>query len=262
MLCEEYNLPPIAEPIPVFAQSGDNRYENVDKMIFKEAGVLPHGLINNIDEKLGRHGEKLKEYIQWLRQRILALRSRPDYTPALHIDVYGTIGVIFNQDADRIADYLASLQKDAGPFALAIEGPVDVDEKPAQIAALHAIRTRLQRMGSPVQIVADEWCNTLEDISEFAAAGSCDMIQIKTPDLGGIQNTVEAVQVCHDHGIAAYVGGTCNETDVSARVSVHAALASRPTRLLAKPGMGFDEGFTITTNEMNRALAVMRRRTT
>ncbi|HEY8445305.1 MAG TPA: methylaspartate ammonia-lyase, partial [Bacilli bacterium] len=76
--------------IPVFTQSGDDRYINADKMIIKEADVLPHALINNLD-KLGLHGEKLIEYIVWLRDRVLKLRKKDDYYPIFHIDTYGTI---------------------------------------------------------------------------------------------------------------------------------------------------------------------------
>jgi methylaspartate ammonia-lyase len=59
----------------------------------------------------------------------------------------------------------------------------------------------------------------------------------------------------------AYQGGTCNETDLSARTCVHLAMATRPERMLAKPGMGFDEGFTVVNNEMERIIAVLRSRT-
>ena len=46
--------------VPIFTQSGDSRYENVDKMIIKKSQVLPHGLINTIEEKLGYRGQKLE----------------------------------------------------------------------------------------------------------------------------------------------------------------------------------------------------------
>ena len=95
--------------MPIFGQSGDNRYENADKMILKQVDVLPHGLINNIDEKLGRDGGKLKEYIRWLVDRIERHKPREDYRPVLHIDVYGTIGVIFDNDPLKVADYMAGL---------------------------------------------------------------------------------------------------------------------------------------------------------
>jgi methylaspartate ammonia-lyase len=258
VVCEEYGLPVIARRVPIFGQSGDDRYTNADKMILKEVDVLPHAFINNVEEKLGRRGEKLRTYIRWLSRRIVALRGRPSYHPDLHIDVYGTIGIAFDYDMDKIADYMASLEKDAGGFPLYIEGPVDMDEKPRQIEALGRIRRRLKALGSSVKIVADEHCNTLEDIREFTDAACCDMVQIKTPDLGGIQNVVESVLYCKDRGMEAYQGGTCNETDVSAVACVHVALAARPMRMLAKPGMGFDEGYMIVNNEMERTIQVLK----
>ncbi|MBC7362653.1 MAG: methylaspartate ammonia-lyase [Candidatus Aminicenantes bacterium] len=258
VVCEEYNLPIIPERVKIFGQSGDDRYTNADKMILKEVDALPHALINNVDEKLGRHGEKLREYIRWLVNRIIKLRRRESYKPDIHIDVYGTIGLIFDSDLDKVADYLASLEKEAGEFNLYIEGPVDMEEKYRQLQALAKITRKLEALGSKVKIVADEHCNTLEDIKEFTDARACHMIQIKTPDLGGLQNVAESVLYCRAHGMEAYQGGTCNETDISAIACVHVAMATRPDRMLAKPGMGFDEGFMIVNNEMERIIQVLK----
>jgi methylaspartate ammonia-lyase len=262
VICREWGLTVDATPVPIFGQTGDNRYENVDKMILKSVGVLPHGLINSVEEKLGRDGGKLKEYIRWLAARVAALRPRTDYMPDFHIDVYGTIGLIFQNDPDRVAAYIDGLQQDAGPHRLYIEGPVDMEEKTAQIETLRKIRGELTRRGSAVRIVADEWCNTLEDVRDFTDAGACHMVQIKTPDLGGIQDIVESVLYCAARGMEAYQGGTCNETETSAQCCVHLAMATHPARMLAKPGMGFDEGFMIVNNEMERIRALFRARGT
>ncbi len=258
VVCEEYGLPVVAERVPIFGQSGDDRYINVDKMIMRRVDVLPHALINNVETKLGRRGELLRDYIGWLVGRIRGSRTDPSYAPTLHIDVYGTVGLICGLDPARVAGYLASLEAAAAEFPLYIEGPVDAGGKPRQMELLGRIRRELEARGSRVRIVADEWCNTYEDVVDFTDAGCCDMVQIKTPDLGGIQNTIEAVLYCRRHGMEAYQGGTCNETEVSAKACVHAAVAARAERLLAKPGMGFDEGFMIVRNEMERALAVLR----
>jgi methylaspartate ammonia-lyase len=257
VVCDEWNLPLDATPVPIFGQTGDARFEHADKMILKRVDALPHGLINSLEEKLGRDGGKLREYVGWLARRIRTLVPDPSYLPALHIDVYGTVGLAFANDPGRVAAYAASLGREAEPFAFYLEGPVDMEEKPRQIAALRRIREELERLGSPVKIVADEWCNTLEDVVEFTDARACDMVQIKTPDLGGVQDIVDAVLYCRAHGMEAYQGGTCNETEVSAQCCVHLAMAAHPERMLAKPGMGFDEGFTITRNEMERIRAVI-----
>ena len=262
MMCEvvadEYGCTVSDKAIDIFTQSGDDRYMNADKMIIKGAQVLPHALINNIDEKLGRKGEKLAEYVAWLRDRILAMRHDESYLPVFHIDVYGTIGAAFgNNNYEAMADYIEELGKIAKPFHLRIEGPMDCDcDRETQMTALAGLTAELDKRGCDVELVADEWCNTLEDIKLFADHKAGHMVQIKTPDLGGINNTIEAVLYCKERGVGAYQGGTCNETDRSAQVCVHCAMASQPVQILAKPGMGVDEGYMIVYNEMNRILAI------
>lgn len=261
MMCEviaaEYGTVISTEPILIFTQSGDARYDNTDKMILKGADVLPHALINHVQSKLGEKGEKLVEYAGWLSERIRKLRLDKAYAPVLHIDVYGTIGAVFGSaNYKAMAAYLRQLADAAAPFRLRIEGPMDMEERMAQIDALARLRAEVDAQGIPVELVADEWCNTLEDIKLFADNRAGHMIQIKTPDLGGISNTVEAVLYCKEKGIGAYQGGTCNETDRSAQVCVHLAMATCPDQILAKPGMGVDEGFMIVYNEMQRILAV------
>ncbi len=259
VIAREYGLKLTSEAVPIFCQTGDERYDNADKIIIKRARVLPHGLINNVETKLGRHGELLLEYVTWLRNRVRQLGGE-DYRPVLHIDVYGTMGMVFNNDLGRIADYLGELEKAADPLHLRIEGPVDMGGREEQIKALKALTEAVRARGIHVEIVADEWCNTYEDFVAFTNARAGDMLQIKTPDLGGINNTIEAVLYCKEHGMGAYLGGTCNETDRSAQVCVHIALATQPDQMLAKPGMGVDEGLQIVYNEMQRTLALLRAR--
>ena len=253
---EEYGLMSDLRPIPIFMQSGDNRYHNVDKMIIKKADILPHGLINHVDSKLGQKGEKLREYIQWLKDRVVEVRTDLEYEPVLHLDVYGTIGLIFDHDTMKMADYLETLAEAAYPLTLRIEGPMDMGERTAQMEALSGLTAEVDRRGLNIEIVADEWCNTLDDIRYFADNKAGHMLQIKTPDLGGINNTIEAVLYCKERGIGAYQGGTCNETDRSSQVCVHMAMATLPDQILAKPGMGVDEGYMIVYNEMQRILAL------
>jgi len=253
IVAEEYNQTISDSLIPIFSQSGDERYTNVDKMILKGSDVLPHGLVNNLS-KLGEKGEKLLEYAAWLSSRITKLAPHSEYKPVLHIDVYGVLGIALNHDYEAIADFMAEVEKAAAPYHIRIEGPVDVGNREAQVEALAKITGSLDKKGINVEIVADEWCNTFEDIKIFTDNKAGHMAQIKTPDLGGINNTIEAVLYCKENGMGAYLGGTCNETDRSGQVCTHISMATKPVQMLAKPGMGVDEGFMIVYNEMNRIL--------
>lgn len=258
VIADEYGTKVSNSMVPIFTQSGDDRYMNADKMIMKGAAVLPHALFNHVEEKVGLKGEKIEAYIEWLRNRVIDKKPFADYNPIFHIDVYGTLGLVFDNDFEKIADYICGLAKIAQPFHLRVEGPVDMGEKQKQIEALAAIRRFMEEKGTDAEIVADEWCNTFEDVIDFTKAKAGHMAQIKTPDLGGINNSIEAVLYCKENGMGAYLGGTCNETNRSAEVGAHIAMATQPKQYLAKPGMGVDEGYMIVFNEMSRILALRK----
>jgi methylaspartate ammonia-lyase len=240
--------------IPVLAQSGDDRHEGADKMILKRVAAIPQGLFNSV-EKIGTRGERLAEYVEWLRDRVQRFGD-PGYAPVFHLDVYGMPGNIFDNDAERTAEYLAQLGRLAEPFTTRFEAPVDAGSRDETLELMVQLRKALDGLGSDVEICADDWCNTLADVRLFAEAKAADMIQVKAPDLGSITNSVEAVQHCQANGVQAFLGGTCNGTDQSSRVTVHLAMGVGADLIYNKPGMGVDEGLMIVTNEMARILAL------
>ena len=257
---KEYNIQDdVYKYVPIFTQSGDDRYLNVDKMILKEVDALPHALFNNLN-KLGMNGEKLIEYLKWLTNRVITTRKREDYNPVFHIDTYGTIGMAFNYDIDKMVEYFKKLEELAQPFKLRIEGPVDAGSKEKTIYYLKELTRRLDENNIQVEIVADEWCNTLEDVIDFVNERAGHMVQIKTPDLGGINNTIEAILYCEGKDVLAYCGGTCNETEISAHVTTNNAIACKAVQILGKPGMGVDEALMICKNEENRVIAIANNR--
>lgn len=246
--------------IPVFSQSGDDRYTNVDKMIIKQSDVLPHALINHVETKLGYDGEILLEYLTWLASRITEIKTDASYMPVIHIDVYGTIGIAFNGDIDKMAKYISTLVDAVKPYKLRVEGPMDTGERESQIQQLAALTAKIDELGIDCELVADEWCNTYEDIVDFIDAKAGHMLQVKTPDLGGMNNTIEALIACKNAGVGAYCGGTCNETNKTAELTTNIAIATRADQCLAKPGMGMDEGYMIVKNEMNRVIALTNKK--
>jgi methylaspartate ammonia-lyase len=180
--------------------------------------------------------------------------------PTFHLDVYGIVGDIFDNKAERIADYLIELEQIAKPYPIRFEDPVVMDSRGSQYELMRALKDVLAERGSGVEISLDEWCNTVEDTVVAVDMGVADMIQIKTPSLGCFHNAVEAALYCKQHDVAAFIGGTCNGTDQSTRVTVHVALATNADLIYNKPGMGVDEGYMIVYNEMQRTLALLAAR--
>jgi methylaspartate ammonia-lyase len=238
------------EPVPIYAQSGEDRRRNVDKMILKTVDVLPHGLINS-PEAFGTGGEAFLAYAGWVRSRVLELGGE-GYRPTLHFDVYGMLGLDARGDTDAMTRFCERLVAVCQPFDVQLESPVYGSDVDATVRALCELRAMLAARDIPVPIVADDWCNTLCDITRFLDSGAADLIQIKMPDLGSLTNAVRAVQACRAAGASVFIGGSCSETDLSARASVQLAVAAGAEQVLAKPGMGVDEAVAITYNEMQR----------
>ncbi len=257
IICREYNTTPSATIPPIFIQTGDDRYTGTDKGIMKGADVLPHALIKNVEDEVGDQGEKLLEYAKWIKERIIKIGAS-DYHPRIHLDLYGTIGKIFNKDIEKVINYLEKLENAINPYSLQLEMPIDMGSKDETVIAFTKIKTAFKERGIKIKLVIDEWANTLEEIKEWADNGATDIVQIKTIDVGGIDRIIEAVLYCNEKGVGSYLGGTCNETDISARVCANVAVATSPLQMLAKPGMGVDEPLMIVKNEMSRVLSIIQ----
>lgn len=257
VVANEYGLELELKPVRINAQSGDERYTNVDKMILKKVGMMPHGLINNVEEKLGKNGEIFLEWVKWVKNRIQEIGD-PDYKPVMRYDVYGCIGKAFNNDLDKVVEYLIEVEKVCAPYEVFIEMPIDLKSNEEQLKGMKYLREKLDEAGSKLKLIIDEYANTYEEIVQWVDAKGADMVQVKTIDLGGINNIVDAVLYCKKHGVLAYQGGTCNETDKSALVCVNLAVATQPFAMAGKPGMGVDEGVMIVNNEQQRLLTLLK----
>ena len=259
VVAEEYQCTVAQQPIPILSMCPTKERELVDKMILKRADILPHADFIRVKEDLGADAHLMSDYVTWLAERIDQLGGE-DYKPILHLDVYGTLGEFFAMDLDRIADFLGDLERRAGGLSLLMETPVIAQTQDAQVEAFIGLKQRIAARGLSVGIVVDEWCNTFEDVKKFADARSADYIQVKAPDLGGLNKTIDSLLYCKRKGIGAYLGGSGNETDQSSRVCAHVGLACQADILIAKPGQGVDEPLMIERNEMNRTLALIARR--
>jgi methylaspartate ammonia-lyase len=259
VIAREYGSRIATAPIPILASCHKDDQGQLDRVILKRVELLPHASFQIVGEHIGYQGEKLAAFVRRVAARCKEIGD-PDYNPRIHVDLYGTLGELFAMNVEKICDYLASLRGESGSYALLVESPMIAKTQEEQIEKFAALRRLLEQRAIDVGIIADEWCNTLADIKLFAAAGAADFVQIKTPDLGSIHNTMEAVLYCKSNGMGACLGGTANETDQSTRITCHIGLACQPDFMLSKPGLGADEALMIQTNEMARTLALLQSR--
>ncbi len=254
VIAAEWNLPWAGRPVPVHAQARLDCRGDADWMIARQADSLGHGVMEGMPDQMGPDGSALIRYVRWLNARAQELAG-PNYRPAIHLDLHGALGRIYDNNLGRILGFIHRLQAQALPYPLRVESPLVMDSRDAQIEALGKLREYVEFRKLEVEIVADEWINTLDDVRALVEARAADMVHISMPALGGLQNSVEAVLTCQEAGIGTLLGGSHNETDLSARVSAHVALAAQPDLVMAKPGSSVDGSICLVRNEMARTLA-------
>jgi methylaspartate ammonia-lyase len=240
----------------VHAQTGNERYLAADKMIVRRIASLPHKAMDDLPDLPHETATKLIRYARWLKERIPELAGE-GYVPTLYLDLKGSIGELYENNLGRVLGQIYALELSVEPFPLRIANPVILESREAQLESLQTLRRYVEFRKMSVQLVADAWVNTLSDVKAFVEAQAADMIHLRTPDLGSVHHTVEAVQACQAGGVQVLLGGSAAETDLSARVTVHVALATRPELLMAKPGLGVDEAIMFVQNEMARTLAAL-----
>ncbi|RDW64573.1 putative methylaspartate ammonia-lyase [Aspergillus mulundensis] len=218
IIVQEWGIAVAGQPVDILASCHRNDFLQLDRMIMKQVAILPHASFLHIDD-LGPGGKTLLEFVEKVARRVQE-RGPSGYHPRLHFDVYGTLGDLF-QDQDQLVAFLGQVQRAAQPYDVLIESPIIAPTKAAQIERLRDLRLRLRALAIPVQIVADEWCNTLQDTKDFAEAEAVDFVQIKMSDLGAIHNSIDAVLYCRERGVGCCLGGSANETDISARMTAH-----------------------------------------
>jgi len=231
VVAQEYGADIMSKPIPILANVDAEDWVSVDKVIMKQVELLPHGAFENVERDVGLQGEKLIAYTQRLITRIEKIGG-DDYQPKLHFDLYGSLGELFNNDIDKLVNYLPMLQEIIGDRELMLESPIVASNQDEQIRLFKSLRFAIQKRSLNMKLVVDEWCNTFEDIKKFEDENATDYVQVKTPDLGGVNNTIEALLYCRAKGIGVCLGGSANETDQSTKITTQIGLACNPDCLL------------------------------
>ena len=250
LIARDLGLTPSKTPIPLHGSSGANWDDTVDRMLARKLSYLPQGQFENLDTQIGNEGEHLLRWIEGFKLR----SAKFGYAPTLTLDFHGALDYIFAGSDARIAEFIVAMAQKAAPHSLHVESPIVGKTLEDHAKRFRIIRAKVQQSSPSTKIIADEWANEVADIRYLIDQNAVDGVHIKMPDTGSLSECADAVKICKEANIFALLGGSCTETDLGARASVHLAMACQPNALLVKPGMGFDESFALMHNEMARAL--------
>ena len=167
VIAREYGSTIATAPIPILASCHKDDHGQLDRVILKRVELLPHASFQIVAEHVGLQGEKLAAFVKRVAGRIKEIGAA-DYHPRIHVDLYGTLGELFSMQIEPLADYLGKLRAESERTALLVESPMIAATQREQIEKFRGLRDLLKKKGIDVGLIADEWCNTLDDIKLFA----------------------------------------------------------------------------------------------
>jgi methylaspartate ammonia-lyase len=250
VVAREWGLSVSRSAIPLNLQVASDYYAGVDKVILLRGPYIHTYSVYNMEIF-----RQQPEYVAYLRKRLTEY-TEPEYRPTIHMDCYGHVGYAFDADVPKMVEYLARLEELASPYRLLIEDPVNMGQKPAQIEKMAQLHAAVHDAGLRMELLADELCPRLEDHKEFAAAHAADYQKIKAPDLGSLANSVDGLLHLKKMGVKTYLSGSATSTIQAANCLCHIAMAVQPDQLLAVPGGGVNEAYSLMFNEMRSIMAL------
>jgi len=252
VLAEEWRTRLAAEGPPLNVQHGFGWDLGIDKAILRRVGAYHRATHHR--QMWDEHPRAMKLFRDRVRE----------FAPGLQIDVQldmnGFGGRVFDNNADRLVEHIAHLERCADPHGILVGSPFEMRDRASQIAKLGDLRSRMRAAGLRSQLVADHWCLTHEDHVAFAEAGVADYHAVRAVAMGSCHEAVESLVYLKRRGIKTWLSATATGTDRGAQVMAHMALATHPDLMTATPGGGVDEAHSIAVNEMSRTLALIKAR--
>jgi methylaspartate ammonia-lyase len=176
--------------------------------------------------QLGPNGEKLQRFIRQLTS-LLGQVTQADYRPAIHLDVNGGLGALFENNIGRILGAVYGLEQAAQPYPLRITDPLLTDDANQQIKWMGQLMDYLRLRGMKTELAANSPIQSLADVTRFAESRAAHMLVLSLTRLGNIKHSIEAVRICQQSQLA------CLLRDGPASFTSQFALATQPNYIMA-----------------------------
>ena len=255
VLADEWGMSLPTTPVALNLQTGPDSDRGIDKIILRRGAVIHTRQPHN-----PRMFAEIPGFLTALRERLQRL-APADYRPRIHIDFYGLMEELFENDPDRMVAHIAELERLAAPYALLVGDPVELETREAQIDVMARVRRGMRRLGLASRTVAEEHCLTVDDHRAFLDAEAADYQKIRPLDLGNFGAMMDIARLVKveraSAGVGIYLSGSGAETQQAGLARVHLALAANVDVMLGSPSMDVDGAHTLATNEMTKLFALL-----
>ena len=253
VLCAEYGLPVPQTAVPLHAEINPHLPLNIASITqspIMSVGYTTSG--TNPVAELGTNGEVIQRFIRQLKNELV--KTADPQALSFYLAVRGGYGTLCDENLGKILGMLYGLERAASPFLVRVEDPFILGSQNEQISKLANLRSYLRTRKMKMELVAHAHIETAVDAETFVTKQAAHMLHLDLPQMGDMGQAVMAAQLCQHNDVGVLWGGSPEETEMAARVSVQTGIAVQPTLLMVKNGRVGDTAVSITYNEMTRAV--------
>lgn len=247
IIATEYELSRPASAAPLFSSVGTGESTAV-ACAHRVAGLGVAWPGDDPEEELGRNNGRLQGYLRQLT-RYLSTAAGDDYRPAIHLDVGGGLGALYEDNAGRLLGAFYGLDRVADPYPLIVADPVDMDSRDEQIAKMAELKKYVRLRDLAVRLAAGAWIDSPDAALAFVDAEAADLLRLDVVRLGGVQRTVETILAARERDV-----GVLLESHGDPAVA-HISLAVHPDFTSTGPRYEDGRGIAAFHNEMARTLS-------
>lgn len=259
VIAAEYNLPLSLSPPSLHLDIGADELTPDASILSNPIQSLGYSLSgHNPRKQFGPNGERLQRFVRQLTN-LLDSVTEPSYCPALHLDVSGGLGQLFDNDAGRILGVLYGLEQVAKPYQLRVTDPVLLADPQMQRALMRQLMdyTRMRRLN--LELAASKSINTLADVEAYVEAGAAHMLELSFSRLGSVHQVIQAIRTCHHRKVAVLLRDNFATAVATPPLACHVALAAQPALIAATWKSRERQDLTVLYDEMARTLAWLTR---
>jgi len=246
VISAEFEFPRPATPAPLFSTVGTGDSTAI-ACAHRVAGLGVRWPGDDPQEELGHNNGLLQGYLRRLTE-YLARAAGDEYRPAIHLDVGGGLGALYEHNAGRLLGAFYGLDRVADRYPLVVADPVVMNGRDEQIEKLAELKKYVGMRDLSLRLAASAWIDSPAAALAFLDGEAADLLRLDVVRLGGVQRAIETTLVARERGV-----GVLLESHGDSAVT-HIALALRPDFTSTGPHYEDGRGIAAFHNEMSRTL--------
>lgn len=233
LIVAEYGLPKVDTAVPLLIPLNDGSIQTAQPILTSHVAALGYTTSkHNHKATLGANAARLQQHIRQVAAWLPTLNDV--FNPVLQLNLNGGFGTLFENNIGKILGALYGLERAAQPYRLQVQNPVWLESRDAQRDYLKQLKNYLALRQMKLQLVADAWVDSVDDVKLLSDPELCHMVHIDLPRLGNLEWGITAVLHALAHKQQVLLSGE------NAPLTSHIGLATRPTLLSGSPQLHYN----------------------